>query len=285
MRIHTMKSDLYRLGRNMALYVSPIIAALLIGQEAFGIGLIELFQGEAKNHCVEFFNMTVYFSPLSLLTPFLAAIPYSASFCEDVNSGFFTFALYRSFSIKQYIKSKFLCDWFSGFLVIFVPLLAFGIICIFFAAPYTEEYILENGNQLQNTAWNVLGTTFGGGAVIFSQIFFFSCFSASCAVIALTASAFLPNPFFTWCLPVILAYGGNFIFTKVHLGALNLYFSFDPVYKMLHFSSDLSGIIYMFLYHTVLFIVCYILFYFGVERRVSGGKLRICVNANKKVEA
>ena len=245
MKIHIVKFDLYRLVRNMALYISPIIAAFLIGQEAFGIGLIDLIQGEAKNHCVEFFNMTVYFSPLSLLTPFLAAIPYSASFCEDVNSGFLHFTLHRSFSVRQYVKSKFLCVWFSGFLVIFVPLLVFGIICMIFAAPYTEEYISENSNQLQNTAWDVLGTAFGGGAVIFSQIFFFSCFGASCAVLALTASAFLPNPFFIWCLPVILAYGGNFLFAKVHLGFLNLYFSFDPVYKILHFS--IRNFIYVFL--------------------------------------
>ena len=49
MKIHIVKFDLYRLVRNMALYISPIIAAFLIGQEAFGIGLIDLIQGEAKN--------------------------------------------------------------------------------------------------------------------------------------------------------------------------------------------------------------------------------------------
>ena len=67
-----MKSDMYRLSRNVGLYVSPLMATFLIAQEAFGIGLVEIIFGEAKNHCVEFFNMTVYFSPLMLLTPFLS---------------------------------------------------------------------------------------------------------------------------------------------------------------------------------------------------------------------
>ena len=63
------------------------MATFLIAQEAFGIGLVEIISGEAKNHCVEFFNMTVYFSPLMLLTPFLASIPYAAVFCEDAKLG------------------------------------------------------------------------------------------------------------------------------------------------------------------------------------------------------
>ena len=280
-----MRSDVSRLSRNIALYVSPLIAVFLIAQEAFGIGLVEIITGEAKNHCVEFFNMTVYFSFFLLLTPFLASIPYAAVFCEDANSGFLQFALHRNPSVKAYAGKKFLSVWGSGFLVIFVPLLLFGTICVVFAAPYTDQYVLENGDQLQDTAWEILGSAFGGKAVIFSQVFFFSCFSASCAVIALAASAFLPNPFFTWCFPVIVAYGGNFIFDKLHLGFLNLYYSFDPVYDMLHFKSGISGILYMLLYHAAVFIGCYVLFYLGVKRRVSGGKLRVRMDANKKVEA
>ena len=280
-----MKSDMYRLSRNVGLYVSPLMATFLIAQEAFGIGLVEIISGEAKNHCVEFFNMTVYFSPLMLLTPFLASIPYAAVFCEDANSGYLQFALHRNVYLKAYTRTKYLAVWTSGFLVISIPLMVFGIICVAFAAPYTEQYILENGNQLQDTAWEILGTVFDGKAVIFSQIFFFSCFSASCSVIALAASAYLPNPFFTWCFPVILAYGGNFLFSKLHLGFLNLYYSFDPVYDVLHFSSDTAGILYMLAYHATVFLVCYVLFYLGVKRRVGGGELRICVDANKKMEA
>ena len=44
-----MKSDMYRLSRNVGLYVSPLIATFLIAQEAFGIGLVEIISGEAKN--------------------------------------------------------------------------------------------------------------------------------------------------------------------------------------------------------------------------------------------
>ena len=45
-----MKSDMYRLSRNVGLYVSPLMATFLIAQEAFGIGLVEIISGEAKNH-------------------------------------------------------------------------------------------------------------------------------------------------------------------------------------------------------------------------------------------
>ena len=89
-------------------------------------------------------------------------------------------------SLKAYTRTKYFAVWTSGFLVISIPLMVFGIICVAFAAPYTELYVLENGNQLQDTAWEILGTVFDGKAVIFSQIFFFSCFSASCSVIALS---------------------------------------------------------------------------------------------------
>lgn len=114
-----MKSDMYRLSRNVGLYVSPLIATFLIAQEAFGIGLVEIISGEAKNHCVEFFNMTVYFSPLMLLTPFLASIPYAAVFCEDANSGYLQFALHRNVYLKAYTRTKYFAVWTSGFLVIY----------------------------------------------------------------------------------------------------------------------------------------------------------------------
>ena len=77
----------------------------------------------------------------------------------------------------------------------------------------------------------------------------------------------------------------NFYFAIYQNHLLNLYYSFDPVYDVLHFSSDTAGILYMLAYHAIVFLVCYVLFYLGVKRRVGGGELRICVDANKKMEA
>ena len=43
-----MKSDMYRLSRNVGLYVFSPYGHILIAQEAFGIGLVEIISGEAK---------------------------------------------------------------------------------------------------------------------------------------------------------------------------------------------------------------------------------------------
>ena len=43
-----MKSDMYRLSRNVGLYVSPLMATFLIAQEAFGIGLVEIIMERLK---------------------------------------------------------------------------------------------------------------------------------------------------------------------------------------------------------------------------------------------
>ena len=71
----------------------------------------------------------------------------------------------------------------------------FGIICVAFAAPYTEQYILENRNQLQDTAWEILGTVFDGKAVIFSQIFFFPASVLLAQSLRWLRQLTCPNPF------------------------------------------------------------------------------------------
>ena len=76
-----------------------------------------------------------------------------------------------------------------------------------------------------------------------------------------------------------LAYGGNILFSKLHLGFLNLYYSFDPVYDVLHFSSDTAGILYMLAYHATVFLVWLRAVLLGREkegRRWQASYLRGC---------
>ena len=119
---------------------------------------------------------------------------------------------------------------------------------------------------------------------IFLQSFFLGCFGASCALFALLVSVFFPNKYFTWCFPLIFCFVLNFILPRLNLSVFNPMQSFDPSYSLLNFSGKITGIIYMLLYHIVVFIIGFITFYAGIVRRVFYGTIKLCCFAVQKME-
>lgn len=273
------QAELYRLFKSPALYLSPLIILFFIVQEAVATGIVEVLNGQSSNSNVEFYNMTMFFSPLVLMLPLLAALPYAAVFCEDTNTKALPYILHRAGAATKYCITKYVVVWFSGFAVMFVPAMLFGLVCIFFAKPYYPDM-----GHLKETAWEVLELYGNGSAVVVAQTFFLSCFSASCAVLSLAASTFLPNQFFAWCFSLILCFGGNFLFDKLHLSILNPTYSVRPPYGTLGITSPYGGLIYMLVYHGAVFLGGLILFYFGVQRSISGGSYHLRFFTTQKVE-
>lgn len=276
-----MKSDLFRLSKSSAFYVSPIIILLFILIEANATGLNRVITGASSNNCVEFFNMTIYYSPLTLLIPFLGAIPFAAAYCEDVNSKYLIYVISRNGSAKRYTLIKLLSVWGSGFLVTFLPVILFVVVCVVYAKPFEPHNFI----QLEGSVWFVFAPYAKGAFVITMQTLFLGCFSASCAVMALAASAYFPNPFFTWCFPLVFCYGANFLFEKLAIGILNPIFSYSPPTNgSFAFTLGFSGMIYMAVYHVVVALICVTLFYFGVQRSLSGGSFRFNLHTIEKME-
>lgn len=278
----SLKVEFYRASKGSGIIIAPVLILILLLQEGFSTGLSEAINGEATTVTnVELFGMTVFFASIVLLIPLLASIPFGAAFCEEIETGVFYFTLHRK-TLFGYIRDKIITVWCTGFAVTFIPVLTYGIICTLFAQPF--DLSLEEHRQiLENTAWQAILTD-GGFTYILFQSFFIGCFGASCALSALTASAFFPNKYFTWCFPLILCFSLNFITPRLNLAPVNPIQSFDPAYKALNLSGEWSGIIYMTAYHLTVLIICFVVFYIGIVRRFFNGTVNLSHFAVKKME-
>lgn len=280
--MNSLKVEFYRALKGSGIIIAPVIVLILLLQEGFSTGLAEAINGESTGTTnVELFGMTVFFASIVLLIPLLAAIPHSAAFCEELETGVFYFTLHRK-TLLSYIRDKIITVWCTGFAVTFVPILIYGIICTIFAQSFDSANEVHR-QILENSAWQVFLTN-GGFTYIFFQSFFIGCFGGSCALSALSASSFFPNKYFTWCFPLILCFALNFIMPRLHLTLLNPIQSFDPSYKALGFSGAWSGVIYMLMYHLIAAVICFAAFYIGIVRRVFNGTVNLSHFAVKKME-
>jgi len=268
-----IKTDFKRVFVSNGIYVSSIIVFMLLLQEGLATGLVEAaadgFGGVRGNTSVDLFGMTVFFSSLILLAPLLCTIPYSVCYCDEYNNHYCYYTMHRSHNYKNYAVSKLLVTAVCGGLTIFVPMLLYGVICQLVAVPVDVSN--QNIVSVLNTSiWSLVNTN-GGFLYIFLQSFFFSLFGSACALVSLAVSAYVPNKYIVFALPLILCYTMNYIFSRYNISFLSPFQSFDPARSYFNNSNAIWGYVYMLGYQAVIFAITSFAFIKGVKRRYRHG--------------
>lgn len=110
---------------------------------------------------------------MALALPILCALPYTASFVDDIKSGYIKLYLHRS-GVKPYIKGKIIaCALSGGFVLMLGILLAYGLSALVFtpmelalaegevAQPYFAQLLLKAATLFFSGAfWSLVGFTF-----------------------------------------------------------------------------------------------------------------------------
>lgn len=268
-----IKTDFKRVFVSSGIYVSSIIVFMLLLQEGIATGLVEAvadgFGGVRGNTSVDLFGMTVFFSSLILLAPLLCTLPYSASYCDEYNNHYIYYIMHRSRSYREYAVSKLLVTAICGGLTIFIPMLLYGVICRLLAVP-VDISNPQHVSVLSTSIWSLVNTN-GGFVYIFFQSFFFGLFGSACALVSLAVSAYIPNKYIVYALPLILCYAMNYIFSRYNLSFLSPFQSFDPARTYFNNTNAIWGYVYMLGYQAIVFLISSLAFIRGIKRRVRFG--------------
>lgn len=190
-----------------------------------------------------------------LITFTTAAFPYACSYCEDIETGFFTNIINRS-GYPAYTVASFTACGFSSFLCIFLADLLFsGFFSLFF--PLHSIYGIES-----------YGSYFGKNYILllFSFIILRSLRAAFFGIIVLLLSAFIQNRLVLLSLPFILFY----FLMHIGYGTLSLppYLNVRGIYFDFVFGDDkeLQSLLYAFAFTITIGMISGILFVKKIRR-------------------
>ena len=141
-------------------------------------------------------------TPVMLLSPLIAAIPFSTGFVRDINSGMAVSMLVRS-GRRRFLRSKILCCALGG-------ALALGLGSVLFTVFVNLWFSQDYSGYAQMIA-DFCYYDFSGGVTAAGLVAYYASAAAlQCmagafwALVALAVSAWLPNISLTLCAPMLL---------------------------------------------------------------------------------
>lgn len=246
-----LRAYTYKLVHSSLTYIS-VLGVLAICLTFF------LFDYNSNDHLVmhvEFFlNINAYRKAIAIF----AALPFTANFADEWHDGVTNHCITRN-GIKKYALANSLFCATTSFLAVFLGLMIFAISLSFSVPIYWHDsnpVSLPFGILLENDLpWIYLIT----------EVFVFSCSISMWCMLGLLLSAFLPNKYVAICSPLVASY-------VVERITMNLPDAFNLWYLSLT-HINLTNPWFAFLYMTGVFlalsVVCGIVFYFVLRKRVQ----------------
>ncbi len=265
-----IKTDFKRVFKSSGIYVAAFIIFLLLLQEGIATGLMDTITNGTGNTSVELFGMTVFFSSVILLSPLLCTVPYSVCYCDEYAHHCHYYFMQRSHGYKNYAVSKLFVTALSGGLVIFLPMLLYGVICQLACVP-VDASNPDQVSALSSSIWYFFENTSGGFGYIFMQSLFFGLFGSAWALVSLAVSAYVPNKYIVYALPLIVCYTLNYIFARYDINFLSPFQSYDPTTNYFNNTNAIWGFVYMLGYQAIIITISSFAFIKGIKRRYRHG--------------
>lgn len=187
----------------MQLFSSPLFYLSIIGVTI--LCFISIWErvsaSETRITVVYCFDIFIGLTMFKKLVVLFAAIPYVSSFCSDWKCQYIKPVVIRT-GIKEYIWSKIITCFVSGFLTVFIGLILF-IILLSFKMPI---FPAENIEQMIFPPFAPLAVGKIPVLYLLAQSFVFSMAAALWAVVGLSLSAFIPINFVAITTPLIASY-------------------------------------------------------------------------------
>jgi hypothetical protein len=207
------------------------------------------------------FSYTMGVGPSFYIIALICAMPFSFSFADEWNTGYYKTAIIRS-NIKKYISKKILSVSISGGLACMIGVSIIFIICLVsFGSfePDNQEVIrvISRSSLLPLMSSNI---NIAGIQYIISKILFAGLYGMVWSLFGLAISAWIPNRYLALISPFVVSFVLLYISYSTNLFWINPAFFVNP-------SRNSESLFVIPLYYLVCFAINYLLFYFGIKRR------------------
>lgn len=195
-------------------------------------------------------------------TPFAAifcVLPFSESFCEDLNSGFYIEIINR-IGTRRYAFNRCISVAVSGGLTTALTILIAILACVVGGTlPDTENTVMP----LMNSVWAKMGIVLtANGALMYAlKVFTAFLFGMLWALVGLTISVLIPNRYVTLVAPFVIYQGLWYLLDE---RAIN------PVYMLRGDSDFIPSFAFLVIYQLICIMVCALISANGIIRRTHG---------------
>lgn len=240
-----------------------LLPAILLYAAQFFISLRQILQWYMYEDAISMFDAAQMDSYFTWLMPMIVCLPFALKFCDDWQSRFFHFQVYRS-SPAKYVHSKQLFTFLTGGLTASLgTLLFFGILCLLSGCPTTaDEAITEISQMMLERS--------GSLTMYIVEMALVCFFNGGCwALVGLAFSAFVPYRALVVCFPAFVQRFWKIVqntFHAPHWTRLDLWsMGICRVYSPMQSIGISLGIF------STISILCCVLFHWGVKRRLENG--------------
>jgi len=212
---------------------------------------------------VYFLNLLMGLSMFKKVLAILAAVPFVVSFCNDWNTQYIRFVVFRS-GLKRYAWSKITVCFLSSFIATFFGLLLFLFFLGIFLPIFPVDPLIRG--DIVNTPFGELSV--GSFSILYpiARIFVFALGNSFWVVCGLALTAYLPNRFVALLSPFIFSYLLEEI-TATFPPWLSLY-ALTRGYNTSGFGALPDILCYLLIFGSLIFL-CGLLFSHQVKKRMQ----------------
>jgi ABC-type transport system involved in multi-copper enzyme maturation permease subunit len=257
MFIRAIKTELKRAFRSWTFVVAAGLCFVVFLSEVW-----DDLKGASTSNQALMFSMSLVVSGFLLIAPIIAAIPYSFSFCDDYNTGY-----YRLLAVRQrystYLVSKCLGTALAGGLALSLGTALYAVflyICFPLYIPGISQAASTLGLDL---IWEHLGYTQGAWLLIVVQIVLCMLSGMVWATVGLMFSALVPNRYVAIAIPFILYLTCFLVMSRLGLDRLS------PATFLVPYQRSDTTLIEVVLYELVFCAIAATIFYKLAKRRLQ----------------
>lgn len=142
-----------------------------------------------------------------IFAPLLAALPFSARFCAEIDCGMIRSIILRQQPVK-YLAQKFAINGIAGGVSLALPEILLTLVIVALGMPYRIEDVYEGYQTVcYDSVFEELQFTWGGLAYMLVCVALVFLSGAVWANVGLCMSAFIPNRFLAVGFPIVVYYG------------------------------------------------------------------------------
>ncbi len=239
--------------------VSIIIGTILLIQPIFVSLCISVIYSDKLDYC-SIFSIASLNSAYGMFAPFLAALPYSTRYSNEINSNYTTF-IYMRMNKGYYLLERILCNTIVGGLATSIPVAILISISILVGKPYILGDIPVGFSTVyKDTIFENIQFISGGLLVSFINLGLSFLFGAVWSNIALCTSSFIQNKYAILASPMILYYGSSVILYGVDC------VQYSPMNMLLPLATNSLSVPFIILYEFMIILIATAIFYTHTKR-------------------
>lgn len=260
-----MKQELKSAFRNKYFYITVFGVWLAFNSTSLVMYFIRIAQGEAEYMSALFQIMTpIFFGAVMILIPFFCTLPYAMSQVDEIRDGFLYQKAMRS-SLLTICRNKVLPTMLSGGAALTLAWLLNVLLWHLLSQPYVDSNPMINLPMAENNFYYTFWFSKYAWGVYAFNCFNFFVIGALWSMIALTVAIWLPDRFLTLTIPTGIYFFWwtdpyRFLFPKVPIPDPSSLINEGITWSVYRSTLTLHGI---------LIILCVVLYYFGLKRRLT----------------